>query len=316
MNDASETAIIIPYAMGETRLADTIRGINDTVDDEASLILVSDIPGHVKQKRFPIEPDAHLSTGGVGLSYARHIGLEKAAAMGAKYAVLLDSHMAFIPGSNWLSRLVHPVKDDRKTFACAASVRCRAENMDPVWHLVRGRYEMGSRLVDRQITQKRPELYGRKWRGNRDLSRGAEVPCPLGGAYSIDLSWYAEIGKPWEYHRAWGCSEQLVALATWAMGGRCWCEPIAIGHMYRDAAPYVTRVRQVIYNSILAAKLFRPADSYAEACDWMGENTEAEWVRKAIAQVDRHDLEPLRELYAPGLGRVAAQIEPAPEVDG
>ena len=308
-----EIAIIIPYAMGETRLLETIRGIYETADVPYSLILVSDIPGEVTQRledKYAAKHAEHLTTGGVGLSYARHVGLEHAAAMGARYAVLLDAHMSFIPGSEWLSRLVDPVRSRWDTFACAASVRCRAENMSPVWHLSRGRYEMGSRLVDRQVcSNKRPEFYGRKWRDDRSLSRGVEVPCPLGGAYALDLNWYAEIGKPWRHHRSWGCSEQLVALATWAMGGRCWCEPVPIGHMYRDAAPYFTATWEVLYNSLLAVRLFRSDDEYSEACTWMREQTK--WATNAAAAVDALDLAPLRALYAPGLDRVAAQIEAA-----
>lgn len=321
-DEKPEIAIIIPYAMGELLLQSTLDGIAATADENYRLILVSDIPGNVKaqldEDAYSAHECEHLTTGGVGLSYARHVGIMHAKALGCRYVVLLDAHMSFIDDSAWLSRLVNPVRDKWNTFACAASVRCNQENMDPVWHLARGRYEMGARLVRRQTCSNgRPEYFGRKWRSNRDLSRGVEVACPLGGAYALSVEWYEHIGAPWELHRGWGCSEQFVALATHALGGRCFAAPVPVGHCYRSHAPYITQIWRVMYNSLTAVELFDHGSAEV-AANWMSQSTQSAEIKAAIHKALRmYNVEPvevqdlrgeLRAAYEPGLDHVQAVV--------
>lgn len=303
MKTAEIPAIIIPHREDCEMLRRTLDDIERTCEGHPYHVFAVDdnIPARLQPSRPRV---TYLRSKRLGLSHARHFGMDVAYELGHRVAILLDAHMQFIEGSSWIARMCEYAAKHPRAFMCAASIRCRPDNLDPIYHLTRGRVEYGARMVPRHIRQtawrgtKLPELFGRKWSSDRDLSRSRKVACPLGGAYVLHMDWYREIGEPWSLHRGWGSSEQLVALATHYRGGHCRAIPVPIGHMYRDAAPYRMELRDSHRNQILLARLFLADPGPAEA--WLHSWLEPIHAAAAVSlQDDADQIETLRALYDP-----------------
>jgi hypothetical protein len=129
--------------------------------------------------------------------------------------------------------------------------------------------------------------------------RAGVVPAIMGACYGMRKDWYVNIGEPLHLLEAWGGDEELLSLCSWMMGGRVYCLPITVGHMY--AAPYIRTMeraqkkaeqaeiwanRQAIINAIPMPDHVRD-----ELTQWMGSNrvdhaAVAECVAKRKERID------------------------------
>ena len=301
-------AIVIPYR-AENYLEQTLYNIAESDGCSYVVYLVDDNPTPQPPSSLPRDPSGatvayhQLATGGVGLSYARHVGILAAKEAGHAVCILLDAHMSFVPRSDWLNRLFQHGKANRDTFGCAISIRGRPDNMDAVWHLSRGRVECGSRLISQQLRGRDtanpiPEVFARRWSGNRNISKAQTTACPLGGAYVLPIDLYDRIGQPWRLHRGWGCSEQLVALACWYLDCNCQVYPVPVCHMYRDKAPYSTKNWKILHNNLLLAHLFLPDADADKTAKWM-RSYMPDAYKAAARNLPADKIAELRELYNP-----------------
>lgn len=105
-----------------------------------------------------------------------------------------------------------------------------------------------------------------KW-NNKLQGELVQIGVPLGAHYGINKKWFEKI-SPWGHHKVWGTLEPVIALASYANGGRCLLDLKTVtGHIFKSASSSKP-IHDLIYNKLLTAYLYLPEDMEREVFNW------------------------------------------------
>ncbi|XP_076349315.1 polypeptide N-acetylgalactosaminyltransferase 1-like isoform X1 [Tachypleus tridentatus] len=218
-------------------------------------------------------------------------GLIRARLMGAKVArgqtlTFLDSHCEC--NYYWLEPLLTRIAEDRKRVVCPVIDIIHDENFAYIrsfefhwgafnWELHFRWYPLGEK-----------EIHKRK----KDGTIPFRTPVMAGGLFSIDKSYFEEIGSYDEMMDIWGGENIELSFRVWQCGGSVEIVPCShVGHLFRRSSPY-SFPRPGGVGSVLYTNLARAAEV------WMDEwkefffllNSGAKKMRKGIDVTERKAL--------------------------
>ena len=93
-----------------------------------------------------------------------------------------------------------------------------------------------------------------------------DIAAVLGAGYAAQPALLGPGCVAWEGLRSYGSDEAYLSFKVWREGGRCvLLKDVVIGHVYRNAAPYVILGKESVYNQLLIARLLFPQSLYCRA---------------------------------------------------
>lgn len=238
MQDKTRCEVIMA-ARGELRgnITRTIENVNKTKGEHDKLTVILD--GEEENLKLLDLKKAKIvvpwKNEHRGCGACRHYGIEKSK---AEYVALIDAHMDFPLG--WIDRAVEHLKEEKKDIICfhMKSLYHDWKEMNPFKDFSGCR--IWFKTVEDGDAGRRYWALSGKW-FDTPQSEG-EIPCIMGACYVMRKDWYEKIGKPLSILRGWGQDEELLSLASWLCGGRCWLMPLpACMHIY--AAPHTRAVQ-------------------------------------------------------------------------
>ena len=235
----------------------TIQSIYDTADSSIFEIIAIDdcSKEHYDFSRFP---DVKYIKNGIrkGVDACRQFGVEQAT---TQRILILDAHMLFYPNSNWLSKIIDCVNSQQKTVWCFTCVGIGYGTEAIINN--RNKYYGADLKLYSENENGRPcrQIIEPVWASRRP-SIEADVQVVLGANYAFSKDWFLYlhglIGL-----RSWGSSEPFLSMKTWLSGGSCKIRPdVEIAHLFRDNAPYSTRVFDLVFNKIYMLKTIFPPE--------------------------------------------------------
>lgn len=246
--------VVIPYR-NEEFLGFTVRRLQETIHIPYEIITVDDgsdqpidIPTGTTNIRFE-QP--------IGAQFARHTGIER-----AKYETVLviDAHMNFTD-DDWAQKLASYSQENPTHIGCTIMRGLAPERMEMKDSV--GRY-FGAHIIPFEERQENSGMHHvqirrilvDKWNITRSCG---EVGCVLGGAYFLNRNWYLKtLLAPWEELRGWGYLEANISIPNYLLGGKNVCLDIEIGHMFRPATPFQTKIANILYNELLLTYVVIP----------------------------------------------------------
>jgi len=248
----TELSVIIPVLNDEVDLKVTVSGLlNSTPADRVEIIVVddfsdtpvADLPDSVKLIRLPERR---------GVAFARHLGAMLAT---GKWLLMIDSHMQF--GKNWYELMMPRIRSE-PDYRVAFNGTCLGLGFGAkTLEEYKGRYCAATICL---WNEKELDLIEGKWLPTSPID-DAEVPCFMGACYVFTRIWFLELGGL-SALRMWGSDEPYLGLKCWMYGGSIrFMSRVEFGHKFRDSAPYVTQVWNIVYNKArIAAELFDAED--------------------------------------------------------
>lgn len=204
----------------------------------------------------------------VGLIRSRLIGVE--AAIG-KVLTFIDAHCEATKG--WLEPLLDQIRVDRKTAACPIIDIINDDNFafTRSFELHMGAFNWG--LNFRWFPISRRELLASNGFTKREgktklteLIQPFRTPVMAGGLFSIDRSYFEEIGLYDPKMDIWGGENIELSLRLWQCGGQVKIVPCShVGHIFRKSSPYTFRPGKEV-GDILYTNLARVAEVWMD--DW------------------------------------------------
>ena len=238
--ELSKTSVIICFTEESwSALLRTIHSVlNRTPPELLEEILLIDDYSQREHLQAPLEeylknlPKVKLirTTKREGLIRARLIGVEAAQ---APVLTFLDSHVECNIG--WIEPLLEGVRKDRRSVVSPIidnidSTTFRYSGTSPT---IRG----GFKWTALQFTWKSVPDYER-YRQKRSYDN-IRTPTIAGGLFSIDKSFFYEIGQYDPGLEIWGAENMELSFKTWMCGGNMELVPCShVGHIFRDKQPY------------------------------------------------------------------------------
>ena len=278
-------SIIMPYLNEEKEPLETVKSIYDTASSDLFKIIVIDdaskcLPldfGQFKNVRYVRNAERK------GVDGCRHLGAKLA---DTSYLFFLDSHMRF-KNDNWLDKMIACLEREPETAWCTVCLALGFEDNDV--YAAKSRYYGANMLfVNPNARRDRParEVLEPKWASKRNELE-YEIPCILGANYAFSKKWFDYI-RGLKGLKGWGSSEPFLSMKTWMAGGKCKIRAdVEIGHKFRNNAPYVTKISQLVYNKIFMCKTIFPTElgdkltgylpqdrNFKEAMNMINEDTE------------------------------------------
>jgi len=127
---------------------------------------------------------------------------------------------------------------------------------------------------------------GAKWR--RTDSGDGPVGAVMGACYGVTRDWYDTIGRPLAIPRAWGQDEELLSIASWMRGGRCYLLGGPVRHMYgaprAKPAPLSRPEAAAVWGNRLATLQATPmsADRRENLVEWLNRTPAMTAMRREI----------------------------------
>ncbi|MCH9650211.1 MAG: glycosyltransferase [Deltaproteobacteria bacterium] len=275
-------SIVIPFR-NEDMLSFTVRRLQETLTVTHEVIVVDDasdqavdIPPGVTPLRFD-RP--------TGAQRARHAGIVQ-----AKYdtVLVMDAHMNFWD-EDWGPVLVDYSLSHPDHVGCFTMLPLTREKMR--MEEAKGRY-FGAHIVPFDVNDQpglhsilRRRILVDKWNKTR---QAGEVGSVLGGAYFFQRSWYLDVLKsPWEELMGWGFLEANISIPNFLLGGKNVCIELEIGHMFRNAPPYVSDLGRMLFNQLYLAEVVIPDDKERKALISLLELPDDAITRRAQGYLDR-----------------------------
>ena len=240
----NELTPVIPFINEGEEVARTVRSARQYVGDAVDILVVND---H-SYDGYDYETD--LAGLNVRYVYNRiNIGAAASKEKGARlcttpYFILIDAHMRFYDAA-WLTRYLEVLKaDDRRIVCCQTKWLSKKDGVVAEGNKAdtRGAF---LRFEDVDV------LPGIHW-GHFRLRGMAphQVPAVMGATYGASKRYWNRIrGLQGLIH--YGCEEAYMCIKAWLVGGECcFLDDVAIGHIYREAAPYPHRSAESFYNNV------------------------------------------------------------------
>jgi len=168
-----------------------------------------------------------------GLIRARLAGYEVAAKGNAKVLTFLDAHVECTEG--WLEPLLTEIARDRKTVVCPIIDVISDETFEflPGSDMTYGGFNWKLNFRWYPVPQREMDRRG----GDRSLP--VRTPTMAGGLFSIDKSYFEEIGTYDSGMDIWGGENLEMSFRIWQCGGTLLIVTCShVGHVFRKATPY------------------------------------------------------------------------------
>lgn len=248
--------VIIPFLNEGEEVACTVRSIREHSGGEVEILLIND----ASEDGYAYEEVARRYAAGyirneerIGVAASRDKGVTRSR---TPYVLFLDAHMRFY-SDDWADRIVQELKADSRALLCCQT--------------------LGLHVLDGEIVQnrKRPPSFGAyvhlydplryfecSWlfeEGEKtDGSDTLLIPCVLGATYACAKAYWLHL-KGLQGLMFYGNDESYISIKVWLEGGRCkLLKEVTVGHIYRDAPPYVIENAPRLYNRLLLAELLLP----------------------------------------------------------
>lgn len=243
-------SVILPFR-NESMLGFTLTRLRETLRIPHEIIAVDDASDQPIEIPKGIEPIRLPQS--LGCDQARHKGIEA-----ARYEAILvlDAHMNFTD-DGWAEELVKTISSHPDHITCCTSVCLSPDDMAMTNEK---KLRCGAHLLAKKLYPKstgaHPAFLKRVlepvW--NKTIKPGP-VGCILGATYGFSRSWYLDqLRGPWQSLYGFGCSEALLSISNYLMGGTNVALPIKIGHMYRNLqgypAPYLVDTVHIVFNQL------------------------------------------------------------------
>jgi glycosyltransferase involved in cell wall biosynthesis len=247
MNPLLSIVITSLNEQDETNL--TIDSIRRTAGNDVEIIVVddfSDEPVKLNDKRTIL----HRNAKRIGVGGSRHLAATFAT---ASHLLLTDAHMRFEP--KWLNNTLHRIVGRPSTIHCGACLGLDEEQMDITKH--KGMYCGATLCIHNPQTN---EIFEGKWIDDKLGQDDYEIACLMGASYFVPKEFFFKI-RGLAALKMWGCDEPYLSVKTWLSGGEIrMMKTVRIGHKFRNSAPYVTGVPNLVYNKIRClTTLFDPS---------------------------------------------------------
>jgi hypothetical protein len=143
----------------------------------------------------------------------------------ADFIIMVDGHMTFPVG--WVDEICAHLAKHPKNITC-----CRMQGLGQHFEPLREGVYHGCYL---QLKHPHPSM--KNWFINSQWNKGAPLEKGItggimGACYGITREWYLKIGAPLAILEAWGGDEEILAVCSWLMGGRCYLLPPVCGHIW------------------------------------------------------------------------------------
>lgn len=165
-----------------------------------------------------------------GLIAARLLGAEHAS---GDVLTFLDAHCECSAG--WLEPLLARVKEDRTIVVCPVIDIISEDNFQYIksfemhWGAFNWQMHFRWYLMNATELKKRPS----------DVTKPFHTPAMAGGLFSIDKSYFYEIGAYDAKMKIWGGENLEMSFRIWQCGGRIEIAPCShVGHLFRRSSPY------------------------------------------------------------------------------
>ena len=256
MNTMKNLTIIIPFLNEGDEIENTVISILETVVNNPEIILINDASNDgynyksiaYKYNCRYIEHETRM-----GVASSRDEGVNIAE---SPYFLLLDGHMRFYE-KGWDARLVNLLEEYPRTLLCGQTHRlCKDEYGNVVDAIELGKQTSFGAYINKNNMQATWNKYDTSPHSNL-----MEIPCVLGAAYATSKAYWQYLHglKGLKYY---GVDEQLISIKVWREGGRCLLvKDWIVGHIYRDAFPYMNLMPERIYNLLCVAELILPYSS-------------------------------------------------------
>lgn len=248
----------MPFLNEGAEPARTIESIYDTCDPGMIDIIAIDDGSQWSLSDLSRFPDVKVvrNASRRGVAGCRQQGAELAQ---TPFLLIIDGHMRFRK-DNWLDRIIAALEREPQTIFCTTCVRLKPEQMDMTRtpnkhygaHLLLVNAPQFGDFVARQIIEA-------KWAEPREPDE-YEIQCVLGANYAVTADWFNKI-RGFQGLQKWGSAEPYLSLKSWLAGGKCKIlKDIEIGHMFREAPPYLTQTHHMFYNKMWICKTLFPDD--------------------------------------------------------
>jgi len=228
-------------------LNQTIRSILDTSPEDIEIIVIddcSDTPVNLEYKGKNIKFERNKFR--LGAAQSKHNGVTLSS---KPYVFLTDAHVLFVPG--WHEETLKTLENKPNSLFCGTCLGLSEGKFD--LNQANGAY-VGARLFLYDKNDK--QILDGKWINNRKDENNYEISCVMGANYFMHKSHFFKI-RGFSELRAWGSEEPCLSLKTWLSGGEVRLnKDVKIGHMFRDSAPYITNIKEILYNKIRMSKSF------------------------------------------------------------
>jgi len=240
--------IVIPYLNEpDNEVYKTVKSIYETADPIFNIITIDD----GSEQKFKVDLSEFkdvrqiINKERIGVDGCRQMGGELSQ---TENLLILDSHMRF-KKDNWINKMVESCDAEPDTIWCSTSLGLGYDTkMDLNRH--KGKYYASDILFyNKESSKNRPstECLECKWK-KKGEGLIYEVPCVLGAVYFMKKKRFDYV-KGFKGLKMWGSSEIFLSLKNWLAGGLSKIHTgIEVGHLYREAAPYRTGIKYLIYN--------------------------------------------------------------------
>lgn len=285
-----QITIIIPYLNEpDNEVYNTVKNIYETANSDFFRIIAIDDCSEVKYRvnlnEFKevrqIRNDQRM-----GVDWCRNRGGDMT---DTDNLLILDSHMRFQKGSNWLNKMIDSCQNSPDDIFCSVSLGLGYGNMDVNRHA--GKY-WGADIMffDKNADPHRPsrECLEPKWRGKEDKGEIYEIPCLLGAVYFMTKKKF-DFLHGFSGLKMWGSSEVFLSLKNFMSSGKNKIHTgIEVGHRYRDNSPFSTEISWLYYNKIYICKTILPEDLGSKIINCLPKNIN---LNRAIEAINKNQSE-------------------------
>ena len=245
-----ELTVIIPFLNEGNEIHNTLESIRQTAGDEVQIILINDastdqVDYESVAKEFGCKYIHNTERQGVARS--RDIGVENTE---TDCVLLLDGHMRCY-SNHWHTDILAAITQDEEAIYC-----CTCRQTDGTTILADAN-NYGAFLTFWGDTY--DKILEPKWIYDSHMQNVkediVEIPCILGASYAFTKDYWQKL-QGLEGLRFYGSDEAYISLKAWMSGGSCkLIKSVEIGHIFRDVAPYPTKISDIAYNKLLIAQL-------------------------------------------------------------
>jgi glycosyltransferase involved in cell wall biosynthesis len=258
-NEEKKLTIVIPFANEGSEVENTLKSIFEYSNDDVDVIVINDasddgfdyLNAISKYDVTYVENKQRL-----GVAASRELGVELCK---TDYFLLLDAHMRFY-NDKWVERITTELTKNPRTLLCAQTKVLRKKDGEVIEKDNHSSVQYGAYINYYVLFH----ILEPEWTSTcTDVPIAQEgsmilIPCVLGAAYACSK-------KYWQYLRglegllSYGNDEVLISLKVWLEGGTCkLLKDVEVGHIYREASPYVHISEDRIYNRLYISYLLLP----------------------------------------------------------
>ncbi|MCD0472676.1 glycosyltransferase [Flavobacterium sp. JAS] len=250
--------IIIPFLNEGIEIENTLKSIRKTAKNNVDIVLINDN----STDKFDYRSTArkynaayHLNSERKGVAQSRDIGVSL---INTPFFLLIDGHMRFYD-NNWWAEFINSLEIDDRAVYCGSCLPLKENGKTIKKHKLNKSF--GAFISFDQCYPS--EILDPKWVStDTDINNQTpEIPCILGASYALSVRYWNYI-KGLNGLRYYGSDETFLSMKIWLEGGKCiLLKNIEIGHIFRNTAPYLITLPDIIYNKLFIAKTLFPEKS-------------------------------------------------------